>query len=113
MKVFQGFNQAGAACPVCGTKDDKPTVLVPTPGTEVGDRMVAKQVHEDCAVIVLQLALFPPYMRMQPTGTAEAAAQNAARLARLRESGVLGKSFGFEYDDEVVVVSHTPDKASE
>jgi hypothetical protein len=48
MRVFEHFNQAGDPCPVCGTKDDKPTVLVPIPGTEKGNIMQAKQTHEEC-----------------------------------------------------------------
>jgi len=31
-RIFQGFNPAGPACPVCGTKADLETVLVPIPG---------------------------------------------------------------------------------
>jgi len=49
MRVFKGFNQSGKdVCPVCGTNDDKETVLVAIDGTQEGNNCQAIQVHLDC-----------------------------------------------------------------
>ncbi len=49
MKTFQHFNSAGeAVCPVCGTSNDKETVLVPIAGTQEGGNCQAIQVHTEC-----------------------------------------------------------------
>ncbi len=47
-RIFQGFNPAGPACPVCGTKADLETVLVPIPGTEKEHLVECRQVHVEC-----------------------------------------------------------------
>jgi hypothetical protein len=48
MRIFNHFNKGGDPCPICNTRDDKPTVLVPIPGTEEGNNIQAKQVHKEC-----------------------------------------------------------------
>ena len=48
MKTFDHFNTTGAPCPICGTWDDKPPVLVPINGTESGGNVEALQIHLDC-----------------------------------------------------------------
>lgn len=49
MRAFESFNQSGEdVCPVCQTNESKSTVLIPIPGTEEGNIMQAKQVHEKC-----------------------------------------------------------------
>ena len=59
MRIFDHFNTTGPACPACKTRDDKPTVLIPIPGTEKGDICEARQVHADCveAVVACYLCL--------------------------------------------------------
>lgn len=48
MRTFEHFNQSGAPCPICGTVDDKPPVLVAIHGTENDGVCEALQVHLDC-----------------------------------------------------------------
>ena len=49
MRTFEHFNQTGDnLCPICGTNDDKPVVLIPILGTEDGHNIQAIQVHDDC-----------------------------------------------------------------
>lgn len=49
MRTFPHFNPAGESlCPICGTSDDKETVLTPIAGTQVGWRSEAVQVHAEC-----------------------------------------------------------------
>jgi hypothetical protein len=48
MRTFKHFNQSGAPCPICGTVDDKPPVLVPIYGTEDDGICEALQIHLDC-----------------------------------------------------------------
>jgi len=49
MKIFEHFNAHGIdLCPICGTNDDKPTILIPILGTEEGYNVQAIQVHEEC-----------------------------------------------------------------
>jgi len=51
-RVFDHFNPAGPACPVCGMRDDKPTVLVTIDGTDTADNIAeAIQVHHECAIV--------------------------------------------------------------
>lgn len=47
MKTFEHFNQ-GSVCPICGTNEDKPPVLVGIHDTEKGNICEALQVHLDC-----------------------------------------------------------------
>lgn len=48
MKAFDHFNTAGAPCPVCGTREDKPAVLVGKDGTAKDGIEEALQIHLDC-----------------------------------------------------------------
>jgi hypothetical protein len=49
MKIFDHMNTEGDdVCPICKTKDDKPTVLVPIEGTKDEGIVEAIQVHADC-----------------------------------------------------------------
>ena len=49
MRVFDHPNMTGGfTCPICGTGEDKPVVLVGLAGTEEGDIMEARQYHLDC-----------------------------------------------------------------
>lgn len=48
MKVFDHFNDQAKTCPMCGTKDDKKTILVGLEGTREGKLVEAIQVHLDC-----------------------------------------------------------------
>lgn len=48
MRAFDHFNQSGDPCPICGTVDDKPTVLVAIHGTENDGICEALQIHLDC-----------------------------------------------------------------
>jgi len=50
MRTFQHFNQkTKISCPICGTKDDKETMLVAIADDYDGERNVeAIQVHTEC-----------------------------------------------------------------
>lgn len=49
MRVFDHPNVTGGwTCPVCGTADDKPVVLIGISGTEEGNIMQAEVFHLDC-----------------------------------------------------------------
>jgi len=47
MRIFKGFNKNGK-CPICGTNEDKETVLIGVTGTEEGNNMQAEQFHLEC-----------------------------------------------------------------
>lgn len=57
MRVFPHFNDNGPPCPACKTREDKPTVLIPIPGTEKGGICEARQVHADCVAAVVAYSL--------------------------------------------------------
>jgi len=48
MKVFERPNLNGFICPICGTAEDKPVVLVEIEGTQKGNIAEARQYHIDC-----------------------------------------------------------------
>lgn len=48
MRTFEHFNANGKPCPLCGTREDKPPVLVAIAGTEDDGICEALQVHLDC-----------------------------------------------------------------
>lgn len=49
MRVFEHPNVTGGfACPICGTGENKPVVLIGTAGTKEGHIMEARQYHLDC-----------------------------------------------------------------
>jgi hypothetical protein len=48
MRTFEHFNASGAPCPICGTNEDKPPVLIPIDGTEDDGIEEAMQVHLEC-----------------------------------------------------------------
>jgi hypothetical protein len=49
MRTFPHFNPAGdSLCPICGTNEDKETVLIPIQGTGDGNIYEAIQVHAEC-----------------------------------------------------------------
>ena len=61
MRVFDHFSPAfGALCPVCKTAADRPTVLVPIPGTEDNGICQARQVHKQCFDLVAEMEAIPP-----------------------------------------------------
>jgi len=48
-RTFESFPQDhGHLCPVCGTKDDKPCVLIGKQGTQDGNIIEATPFHVDC-----------------------------------------------------------------
>lgn len=50
IRIFDKFNPDGPACPLCYTKDELATILVPIAGTEDGNNVQAMQVHAHCVV---------------------------------------------------------------
>lgn len=48
MRAFDHPNLHGFKCPICGTADDKPVVLIGVQGTEDGNIIEALQYHLDC-----------------------------------------------------------------
>lgn len=48
MRVFDHPNINNFRCPICGTADDKPVVLIGIAGTERGGIAEATQFHLDC-----------------------------------------------------------------
>lgn len=48
MKVFNEINSEGNRCPICGTYEIKPVVLIAIEGTADGNNVEAMQVHLDC-----------------------------------------------------------------
>lgn len=49
MRTFPHFNPAcESTCPVCGTAEDKETVLIPILGSEEGNLCRAEQFHVQC-----------------------------------------------------------------
>ena len=48
MRVFNEPNMTGFKCPICGTSDNKPVVLVGIDGTQDGYNIQAVQYHLDC-----------------------------------------------------------------
>jgi len=55
LRVFEGFNPVGEACPVCHGRKNVETVLVPIPGTEDGSVMQARQVHKKCYDLLVEM----------------------------------------------------------
>jgi hypothetical protein len=53
MKIFERFNPGGRACPICGTNDDKPCVLIPIADKHDGSIYEAAAVHVECLDLVL------------------------------------------------------------
>lgn len=48
MRKFEHPNTSNNwVCPICGTNEDKPIVLIPIVGTEDGNNMQAEQFHID------------------------------------------------------------------
>ena len=49
MRTFPNFNTS-TFCPICGTNEDKPCVLIPIDGTDDKEEKIcqAMQVHADC-----------------------------------------------------------------
>jgi hypothetical protein len=52
MRAFEHFNSSGAPCPICGTVDDKPPVLISIQGTSNDGICEAVQVHLDCINLI-------------------------------------------------------------
>lgn len=49
MRTFKSFNSSGnSICPICGTNEEKETLLIPIQGTQDGKLMEAAQVHSEC-----------------------------------------------------------------
>jgi len=48
MRIFEHPNMADFKCPICGTADDKPVVLIGIDGTESGRNIQARQYHVAC-----------------------------------------------------------------
>jgi len=56
MRVFKNFNQfSKKPCPICGTTEDKETVLIAIADTGEGWTHEALQVHLDC----IELFIYP------------------------------------------------------
>ena len=47
MRTFEHFNSK-VPCPICGTTDDKETILIGIVGTQEGFNIQAVQVHTAC-----------------------------------------------------------------
>lgn len=47
MRIFDKFNKSGK-CPICGTNEDKPCILIAISGTEHGNIAQAETIHIDC-----------------------------------------------------------------
>jgi hypothetical protein len=54
-RVFAEFNPSGPPCPVCRSRAQRPTVLLPVPGTERGGIAEARQVHQECYELVVRM----------------------------------------------------------
>lgn len=52
MKIFEHPNLEFFKCPICGTADDKPVVLVAIDGTQKDRISKARQYHVDCIDLV-------------------------------------------------------------
>lgn len=49
MRTFKHFNsETETPCPICGTTDDKETLLIGIVGTEKENNIEARQVHTEC-----------------------------------------------------------------
>lgn len=48
MRTFEHFSKGNHICPICGTDDDKETMLIGIIGTEEGKNIQAAQVHTQC-----------------------------------------------------------------
>ena len=48
MRVFDEPNMTNFKCPICGTSNNKPVVLVGIDGTQDGYNIQAVQYHLDC-----------------------------------------------------------------
>lgn len=57
-RVFKHFNESGK-CLICGTNEDRETVLVPIHGTQEDNLVKAEQAHLDC--LLGGLVYFPRY----------------------------------------------------
>ena len=55
-RVFDGFNPAGPPCPICRTKADTKTILVPIPGTWQDGLQECRQTHTACWDLVQMMA---------------------------------------------------------
>lgn len=47
MRIFPNMNKS-SICPICGTNEDKPCVLIGIDGTQEGYIIEAKAYHVDC-----------------------------------------------------------------
>lgn len=52
MRVFDEPNMENFKCPICGTSDNKPVVLVGVDGTQEGYNIRAVQYHLDCIDLI-------------------------------------------------------------
>lgn len=59
MRIFAAFNQVGPECPICMSKKETETVLVPIPGTEKDRICEARQVHRKCYDLFLEMSDLP------------------------------------------------------
>lgn len=55
--IFSFGDWSDCVCPICKTGKSGPVILVPIPGTEVGNNVEAQQVHVLCAKLVAQILL--------------------------------------------------------
>jgi hypothetical protein len=51
-RLFPCWNASGPPCPICGTQNQEPAILVPIPGTESDGVVECRQMHERCGEIV-------------------------------------------------------------
>jgi hypothetical protein len=52
MRFFDSINKSGQPCPICNSFKSGRVILVPIPGTQVGNKAQARQIHEECAELV-------------------------------------------------------------
>lgn len=65
MRTFDHPNMTNFRCPICGTADDKPVVLLPIIGTEDGNICEAKQFHFDCIDLIYDSVIGVVYHKFE------------------------------------------------
>jgi hypothetical protein len=55
MRPFEHPNMDNFKCPICGTNEDKPVVLVGISGTEEGCNIRARQYHLGCIELMEEI----------------------------------------------------------
>ena len=55
MRTFESFNPNGYPCPICGSRKDAETVLIPQTNTKRGRICEAAQIHRECYDLWLKM----------------------------------------------------------